>query len=54
MIGVMPNVIFFPIANGGAVVLSTIAAFFLFKERLSKKRLIGLCIGILSVVLLCI
>ena len=52
--GVMDTSVFFPIANGGAVVLSTIAAFFLFKERLSKKRLIGLCIGILSVVLLCI
>ena len=52
--GVMETSVFFPIANGGAVVLSTLAAFFLFKERLSIKRWIGLAIGLLSVILLCI
>lgn len=52
--GVMETSVFFPIANGGTVVLSTIAAFFLFKERLSKKRLVGLFIGVLSIILLCI
>lgn len=52
--GVMEASVFFPIANGGAVALSTLAAFFLFKERLSKRRWIGLLIGVLSVVLLCI
>lgn len=52
--GVMEASVFFPIANGGAVVLSTLAAFFLFKERLSVRRWIGFAIGVLSVVLLCI
>ena len=52
--GVMETSVFFPIANGGAVALSTLAAFFLFKERLSVRRWIGLAIGVLSVVLLCI
>lgn len=52
--GVLEASVFFPIANGGAVVLSTLAAFFLFKERLSVRRWIGLGIGILSVILLCI
>lgn len=52
--GVMDASVFFPIANGGAVVLSTLAAFLLFKERLSVRRWIGLGIGVLSVILLCI
>ena len=52
--GVMETSVFFPIANGGAVVLSTLAAFFLFRERLSVRRWIGLGIGVLAVVLLCI
>ena len=52
--GVMETSVFFPIANGGAVALSTMAAFFLFKERLSLRRWIGLLIGVLSVILLCI
>ena len=52
--GVLDTSVFFPIANGGAVVLSTLFAFFLFKERLSLCRWIGLFIGVLSVILLCI
>ena len=52
--GVLESSVFFPIANGGAVVLSTLAAYFFFGERLSLRRKIGLGIGILSVVLLCI
>lgn len=52
--GVLDASVFFPIANGGAVVLSALFAFFLFKERLSVKRWIGLSIGVLAVVLLCI
>lgn len=52
--GVLDTSVFFPIANGGAVVLSTLAAYILFKERLSVRRWIGLGIGVLSVVLLCI
>ena len=52
--GVLEASVFFPIANGGAVVLSTLAAFFLFGERLSYRRWIGLFIGVVSVILLCI
>ena len=52
--GVLDTSVFFPIANGGAVVLSTLAAYILFKERLSLRRWIGLFIGVLAVVLLCI
>ncbi len=52
--GVLEASVFFPIANGGAVVLSTLAAFFLFGERLSLRRWIGLSVGVLAVVLLCI
>ena len=52
--GVLDTSVFFPIANGGAVVLSTLFAFFFFKERLSLRRWIGLFIGVLAVVLLCI
>ena len=52
--GVLESSVFFSIANGGAVVLSTLAAYFLFGERLSLHRWLGLGIGVLSVVLLCI
>lgn len=51
--GVMDSAVFFPIVNGGGLVLSTLAAVILFKERLSLKRWVGLISGIISVIFLC-
>ncbi|MBE5816303.1 MAG: hypothetical protein E7315_01100 [Clostridiales bacterium] len=51
--GAMPSAVFFPIVNGGGLVLSLLAVIVLFKERLSLKQWIGVILGIISVVLLC-
>ena len=51
--GVMDSAVFFPIVNGGGLVLTTLAAVLLFKEKLSTKQWIGVVIGIASVVFLC-
>jgi drug/metabolite transporter (DMT)-like permease len=51
--GVMDSAIFFPVVNGGGLVLTTLAALILFRERLSKKQWIGLLLGIASVIFLC-
>lgn len=51
--GVMDSAVFFPIVNGGGLILTTIAAVVLFKEKLTKRQWIGLLLGITSVVLLC-
>lgn len=51
--GVMDSAVFFPIVNGGSLVLATLAAVLLFKERLSKKQWFGVAIGIVSVIFLC-
>ncbi|MBQ8308625.1 MAG: EamA family transporter [Clostridia bacterium] len=51
--GVMDSAMFFPIVNGGGLVLTTLGAVLIFKERLSKKQWCGVVIGILSVILLC-
>ena len=50
--GAMPGIIFFPIVNGGVIILSALSAIFLFRERLPKTQLIGLIAGILSVLCL--
>ena len=52
--GAMDSSVFFPIVNGGGLVLTTLAAMLLFKERLSHRRWIGIAIGILSVLCLCV
>ena len=51
--GVMDSAVFFPIVNGGGLVLTTLAAVLLFKEKLSRKQWVGIVLGILSVVFLC-
>ena len=51
--GVMDSAVFFPIVNGGGLVLATLSAVILFKEKLSTKQWIGVILGITSVVFLC-
>ena len=52
--GVMDSAVFFPIVNGGGLVLTTISALVLFRERLSRRQWVGMLLGVLSVLCLCI
>lgn len=51
--GVMESAMFFPIVNGGGLVLTTLAALIIFREKLTKKKISGILVGIVSVVFLC-
>lgn len=48
---IIPSVIFFPVSNGGMVILSTVAGRLLFKERLTAVQLLGIAIGCIAVVI---
>lgn len=48
----MDPVVFFPVVNGGVIILSGLAAIMVFKEKLSVKQSIGLLTGIASVIFL--
>lgn len=50
--GAMPSVIFFPIVNGGVIVLSGLASLIVFKEKLAPKKMAGLIIGIIATCLI--
>ena len=52
--GVIDSAIFFPLVNGGNLVLTTLSALLIFKERLTKKQWIGVLLGALSVLFLCL
>ena len=52
--GAMESAVFFPLVNGGGLVLTTLSALLLFRERLTKKKWVGLFLGIASVVCLCL
>ncbi|MEE1048064.1 MAG: EamA family transporter [Clostridia bacterium] len=49
--GALPSIVFFPIFNGGVIFLSLITGLVLFKEKLSKKQIIGFVIGLISLML---
>lgn len=52
--GVMDSAVFFPIVNGGGLVLTTVAALIIFREKLTKKQWCGVIMGTLSVLCLCL
>jgi drug/metabolite transporter (DMT)-like permease len=52
--GALPSAVFFPVVNGGGLVLASLAAILLFRERLTAKQWIGVAFGTASVILLCL
>ena len=51
--GVMDSAIFFPVVNGVGLILTSLAAFLIFREKLTKRQWIGLALGIVAVLCLC-
>lgn len=52
--GVMPSVIFFPVVNGAAMILTAIVGVLFLKERFSAKQWLGLVVGTAAIFLLCL
>jgi len=52
--GVVDSAIFFPIVNGGGLILITIASLVVFHEKLTPRQWTGLTLGIAATLLLCI
>ncbi len=47
---VIPAVIFFPVSNGSLVLITTATSRLLFGERLTKRQLVGMAVGIVAIV----
>ena len=54
LVGQLPGFIFFPIENGGSLMLDILVAVFLFHEKLTKRQLVGIIGGVLALLVLCI
>lgn len=52
--GKMPSAVLFPILNGGSLVIVVFASMILFREKLSVKQWIGIILGAIAVLLLCL
>lgn len=50
--GKLPSIVFFPLVNGGVMLLSALAAIFLFREKTDIRQKFGIIIGILAISLL--
>jgi drug/metabolite transporter (DMT)-like permease len=54
LVGVIDSAIIFPVLNGSNLILTAILGVLLFKEKQAKKQWIGVVIGVVAVLLLCI
>lgn len=52
--GVIAAAVFFPIVNGGGLMLVTVVSFFAFRERLTARQWVGLAAGAAATLLLCL
>ena len=52
--GVMDSAVFFPLVNGGGLILTTVSALIFFRERLKPLQWVGLAFGVAAVFMLCI
>ena len=51
--GVMDSAIFFPVVNGGGMILSTLASLVIFKEKFNAQKWLGIAVGVIAVILIC-
>lgn len=52
--GILPSQLFFPLINGSSIILNSLMSVLFFKEKISKKQLIGLCGGVISLIGICV
>ena len=50
LVGKMEKAVFFPVVNGGGLVLTTLSALILFREKLTASKLIGMVLAVISIV----
>ena len=46
---ILDAIIFFPAFNGGTVILSSILSILIFKEKLKKRQIVGLVLGVIAI-----
>ena len=49
--GMLPSIIFFPVFNGSVILFASLLAALLFREKITKRQMIGIGIGIISLVM---
>ena len=50
--GKLPSVLFFPVFNGGVILLSSVTGWVFFREKLTKLQIFGLISGFISILVI--
>ena len=50
--GKLESMIYYPIANGGAMILTVVVSSVVFRERFNKAKILGVALGLLGILLL--
>ena len=48
----VPSIIIFPVSSAISIIIATLVGYFIFKEKLSVKKIIGLLVGISSIIII--
>lgn len=51
---IIPGTLLFPVYNGASTLLVTLSGMLLFKEKLSRRQWVGVAIGAVAIVLMCL
>ena len=49
--GRLPSIVFFPVFNGSVILIATLSAVFIFREKLKKPQLAGLILGTAALIM---
>ena len=48
----VPSIIIFPVSSAICIIIATLVGYLVFKEKLSVKKIIGLLVGIASIIVI--
>ena len=54
LVGIMDSAVFFPVVNGGNLILTMLLSVTAFKEKPTSKQWLGLAMGMTAVIMLCV
>lgn len=50
--GILPSALFFPCGNGGSIIVTTIGSAVIFKEKLSARKIAGIALCVVAIILI--
>lgn len=49
--GMLPSIVFFPVFNGSVILFASLAASVIFREKITKRQIIGISVGTIALIM---